>query len=132
MGVLRARRAERLEPAALLGGETILRWVFGCSSLVTLEFLSPRWHGDRSLPVWRRGRESFRPPLSAADTKRRTGRLPSAAGWRPPGSVPLNSAGCSAVSEKPCPCLVPSQESTGGTGHTCRRDPGCRPPFQGI
>lgn len=61
---------------------------FRGTCLVTFKFLSPWWHGDRSLPVWRRGRESFLPPLSAADTKRRAGCLPSAAGWRCAGPYP--------------------------------------------
>lgn len=43
----------------------------------TFKFLSLQWHSDRSLPVWCRGRESFRPPLPVADAERRAGHLPS-------------------------------------------------------
>lgn len=42
----------------------------------TFEFLSLQWHSDRSLPVWFRGRESFRPPWPAAGANR-AGQLPS-------------------------------------------------------
>lgn len=42
----------------------------------TFKFLSLQWHSDRSLPVWFRGRESFRLPLPAAGANC-AGQLPS-------------------------------------------------------
>lgn len=74
---------------------------FRGTCLVTAEFLvSPRWHGDRSLPVWCRGRESFRLPLSAVDTESALGAC------RHQGLVamwvaPRDRAGCSVDNEKP-------------------------------
>lgn len=61
----------------------------------TFKFLSLQWHSDRSLPVWYRGRESFRPPLPVADANRRAGHLPSR------GLAPPNCTGCSGQPQPP-------------------------------
>lgn len=105
---------------------------FRGTCLVTFAFLSLWWHSDRSLPVWHRGRESFRPPSSVAGAKRHAGHLPSAAGCRLRGLVPPNGGVHSVVGEKARPCLPPSPGSTGSKHHMRRGDPGCRPSRQGI
>lgn len=61
----------------------------------TFKLLSLQWHSDRSLPVWYRGRESFRLPLPVADANRRAGHLPSR------GLAPPNCTGCSGQSQPP-------------------------------
>lgn len=63
----------------------------------TFKFLSLQWHSDRSLPVWCRGRESFRPPLPAAGANR--------AGHLPPQGLALHCTACSGHSQPPASSL---------------------------